>query len=149
MATLSDRFWAKVDRRSPADCWEWQAARNRDGYGVFLLHRQCNRAHRVAYLLERGLIPTGLVVRHRCDTPACCNPDHLELGTQAQNVQDMVERGRQKGPSSARSRSTKLTCAQVEEIRRATGTIKQLGAQYGVHFSTIARIRRGDTWRAS
>lgn len=149
--TFEQRFWSKVDRRGPDDCWEWQACRNRDGYGLFMLQHpeKAERAHRVSYGLHTGAIPDRVVVRHKCDNPACCNPAHLELGTQAQNVQDMVSRGRQKGPSSERSRSTKLTAEQVDQIRRAKGTIKELGTQYGVHFSTIARIRRGDTWRAT
>lgn len=151
MTVLSERFWAKVSRGAPDSCWEWQGCRNRDGYGVFMLSRAqgSDRAHRVSWALLHGPIPSGKVVRHRCDNPSCVNPAHLLLGTQAQNVEDMVGRGRQRGPASERSRSTKLTAEQVAEIRQAEGTIKQLGARYGVHFSTIARIRRAETWRAT
>lgn len=87
-------FWAQV-RRDEA-CWEWQAARNSGGYGWFRFgpSRTSTGAHRVAYELVNGPIPAGLGVLHRCDNPPCCNPAHLFLGTNQDNVTDKVNKGR-------------------------------------------------------
>lgn len=78
-------------------CWEWRGQKSEKGYGVFNAHRLgyvYARAHRAMWEMRNGLIPDGLVIRHRCDNPPCVNPDHLDVGTVAQNQADMVERGR-------------------------------------------------------
>jgi hypothetical protein len=75
-------------------CWEWQRTRNNCGYGRVTVQGKKVLVHRLAYELWVGPIPRGLVVRHRCDNPACCNPAHLEVGTRRENTQDMMRRGR-------------------------------------------------------
>ncbi|MGN6757145.1 MAG: HNH endonuclease [Thermomicrobiales bacterium] len=82
-----DRFWGKVDRRGPNDCWEWQACRNQSGYGIFSVSssQRTARAHRVAYEIEYGPIPAGLVLDHLCRNRACCNPSHMEVVTRGEN----------------------------------------------------------------
>jgi hypothetical protein len=144
---VEKRFWSKVNRRGPDDCWEWQAGlRGTLGYGQFW-HDGTNRnAHRVAYLLERGPIPEGLVVRHQCDNPACVNPAHLELGTYAQNSADMVERGRQNSPIGERHGQRKLTEQQVMEIRSSNEPQQALAVRYGMTQTAIGSVRRGKTW---
>lgn len=108
---LEDRFWSKVDVRSPWECWEWTGTRNylRGGYGTFRESRKSGhrifRAHRLAYELTFGSIPDGLVVRHVCDNPPCVNPLHLLAGTQKENIADMMARGRHNAP-------TKDACAE-------------------------------------
>lgn len=92
--TLEHRFWSKVDKRGPDECWLWMGARNPQGPGYFEGHEYGTAAHRVAYQLVKGPIPQGMVVRHKCDMPPCVNPAHLEIGTRADNVQDRVSRGR-------------------------------------------------------
>ncbi len=90
---LRERFESKI--RVTPGCWHWTAAALPRGYGRFgLPNRKVALAHRMSYELYVGSIPDGMVVRHRCDTPSCVNPDHLELGTQADNVADMMLRGR-------------------------------------------------------
>jgi hypothetical protein len=90
--------------RPPADgCWEWPGDRHARGYGV-IGHGYVTRtrllAHRVSYEIFHGPISDNLVVRHRCDNPPCVHPDHLEVGTQADNLRDMRERGRAAPPPS-------------------------------------------------
>lgn len=81
------------------DCWIWTGSIRNDGYGRYPVNRQWKGAHRVAYELYKGPIPEGLLVRHKCDNPLCINPEHLELGTNKDNVWDMYLRGR--GPDKS------------------------------------------------
>lgn len=82
-------------------CWEWTGWRAH-GYGYFFHEGKDQRAHRVSYELFVGSIPDGLVVMHSCDNRPCVNPDHLSVGTQADNVRDMVAKGRQRNRVAAR-----------------------------------------------
>lgn len=91
---IEARFWAKVSKGKTSECWEWAAGRNEFGYGLFFLNGRRERAHRVSHSLFVGPIPEGMVVRHKCDNPPCINPDHLEVGTQGDNMQDAWTRGR-------------------------------------------------------
>lgn len=130
---------------SPEGCWEWQRSRSRTGYG------QCNvgggkweLAHRVAYKVYVGEIPDGLLVRHKCDNPCCCNPDHLVLGTQKDNMRDCLERGRF---SLGERHATKLTEADVRDILTSNDTNRKLADKYGVCNQLISDIRRGKKWQ--
>lgn len=89
------RFWSKV--RKGDGCWEWQAKRFDNGYGSFAVSRNKNQgAHRVAWELTNGPIPAGMSVLHHCDNRPCVRPDHLFLGTQLDNMRDMLAKGRQR-----------------------------------------------------
>jgi len=116
---MDERFWGYVDKSAGPDaCWPWTAARQDFGYGKFFV-KKVNRkavfegAHRMAWQLTRGDIPSGQCVRHGCDNPPCCNPSHLQLGTQADNADDMAQRNRGRG----RGR-WKLSNEAMEEVRR-------------------------------
>lgn len=92
-----ERFWARVQKGAATECWPWTGAKEANGYGASELLGRKQGAHRVAYslhFLAGEAIPTGLMVRHKCDNKGCCNPEHLETGTHADNMRDMVERGR-------------------------------------------------------
>ncbi|WP_328336805.1 hypothetical protein [Streptomyces violaceus] len=149
--TLADRFWEKVDRGGPDDCWEWTAAVNEHGYGVMRPEGRRTgpgiKAHRVSLMLA-GVDVDSLVVRHSCDNPPCVNPAHLSTGTKADNSADMVARGR--SPRGSRSGASKLTERQVAEIRvrQAAGELHRvLAAEYGISRVTITNIVTGKTWR--
>lgn len=143
-------FWQKVEIGNPSQCWPWKAGLMRGNYGSFFAHGKTWVAHVLAYRLSKGYIPVGYVVRHNCDHRPCCNPNHLIVGTQKDNVHDMIERGRAKLINTAKleyKRRNKLSEHQINEIRRLYGlegnTLEKLAAAYGVHFSTIARLVKG------
>ena len=116
-AGYEEGFWRKVQRDD--GCWMWTAGRDGDGYGSY----RNKRAHRVAWQLTRGPIPDGLVVCHSCDNPACVRPDHLFLGTQQDNIQDMLRKGRR--PPAGR-----LThCKHGHEFTQANTRVARSGAR--------------------
>ena len=144
--TLAERFWEKVDKRGPDECWLWTAAKKDGGYGVMRPEGQRSgptiKAHRVSLLLA-GVDIEGKVVRHRCDNPPCVNPAHLETGTQAENCRDTSERGRHVG-------AARLAPDDVRAIRRrlAAGDLHRVvAAAFGVARSTISAIAEGKAWR--
>lgn len=141
------RFWSKVD--VTPGCWLWTPTRALiNGYGMFTVRAGVQRlAHRLSYELHYGEVPPkGMHVRHRCDEPLCVNPDHLLLGTPADNMRDKVMRGRQaRGESSPMA---KLTDADVREIRAAPdGQGRALARKFGVAFTTVSKIRNGHSWK--
>jgi hypothetical protein len=144
---LVDRFWPKVKKTK--GCWLWMSCRNRQGYGqINVGNKKRVEAHRVAYELTYGPIPDGKVVRHKCDNPRCCRPDHLLLGTYRDNAQDAIERGQM--PSGERHGNAYLTAEKVNQIRnRVASGEKQieLADSFGVSKMTINDIIRGRTWR--
>lgn len=87
------RFWNKVDIRSQYECWEWLGAKWK-GYGTFWMEGKLCRAHRIAWILKYGAISHDAVICHQCDNPGCVNPAHLFVGTQSENIQDSVSKGR-------------------------------------------------------
>ena len=135
------RFWVKVDKRGEDECWEWKASRHPKGYGMFRFNRMSAYAHRIAWMLVYGQIPEGLYVCHRCDNPPCCNPDHLFLGTQKDNMLDSALKGRQR---------IKLSEKDIIEIRRKCTIDRisqiQLAEQFGISNRTISQIVAGDRW---
>jgi hypothetical protein len=152
------KLWARllhyIDRSG--ECWVWTASTSLSGYGriSFVLpdgRRKLLQAHRVMYELVHGPIPAEMVVRHSCDNPPCCRPDHLLLGSQAENVQDMVDRGRHgHGMTIGEDHVlAKLTVGAVVELRRdrvAGATLAVLAARYGIGKTQVARICRGESW---
>ncbi len=93
------RFWTHVDKSG--DCWIWTGARYALGYGAFgPKGTGAMGAHRYSWILAHGEIPTGMLVLHKCDVRCCVNPDHLFLGTQKDNIADMIAKGRRRGRNS-------------------------------------------------
>ncbi len=146
MISTEIRFWSKVKRHSPTECWEWTGAKTKR-YGRFLFMGANRRAHRVCWQLERGPIPGNLLVLHRCDNPSCVNPDHLWLGTDGDNVADMVAKGRHADNHGELNPNAKLTTGEVRLIRASPKGHSVLARHFGVTPQAIYRIRKGLTWR--
>lgn len=153
MSSVEERFWEKVDKRGPDECWEWGATKTRLGYGQLQIDGRSTSAHRVSWELAYGPIPDGLCVCHHCDNPGCVNPTHLFLGTELDNARDRDCKGRQRSPRlvGERNGQAKLTRKQVLEIRRRykKGVMcqRELGVRYGVTQSMISMIVLGKSWK--
>lgn len=92
-----ERFWSNVERRGDSDCWRWLGSKNGAGYGSFSGIGHTTMAHRACWMMHFGSIPPGMVVMHKCDNRECVNPNHLQLGTYRDNIQDAIQKGRFKG----------------------------------------------------
>ena len=145
------RLWKRVVKT--ANCWEWVGYRNSTGYGQIYHNSKLRLTHRVAWELSNGPIPDGMVVCHKCDNPPCCNPDHLFLGTMADNSADMVNKGRHHPVSfkGENNPSHKLTAAQVAEARSVYGAggigYRTLAKRYGVTRTTLKCAITGKSWK--
>lgn len=150
--SVEQRFWTKVIKAGPDECWLWTAYRSAHGHGQFRVTKKPSRvehAHRYAYILSMGPIPEGMVIRHKCDNPPCVNPAHLEVGTHADNVADRVERGRSAiGSANGRAKLSEKTAEGIR-LRYAMGgnTKAQLSREYGVSQRTIADVINGKKWK--
>lgn len=137
--SLRERF-ERVGWTEEGACWLWNGRRDRIGYGVLDYQNRTELAHRIAYTARIGPIPEGHVVRHTCDNPPCVNPEHLLLGTQRENMNDMTERFRF---------HAKLSEKQIQDIRKLFQvgvTQTRIAEHFGVHQSQISRIVRGRAW---
>lgn len=149
-APAEERFWRFVTKGDPENCWEWQGHLSMNGYGhIGVRYGRMQGAHRFSYEMHNGPIPSGLHVRHRCDNPACVNPAHLELGTQQDNVNDMIRRGRGnwRSPKGEASPTAILTEAQAREIKFGSEMGSVLAKRFGISQATVSAIRRGRLWK--
>lgn len=141
------RFEAKIDKSG--SCWLWTASVAGKGYGQMKLPKQRKQeySHRLAYLIYKGPIPEGVYVCHTCDTPRCCNPDHLFLGTSSDNHQDMKSKNRHL--NGTKNSSAKLTDDDVMKIRSclvAGMSQTKIALAFGVQQMAISRIKNGKRW---
>ena len=135
-------------RLDESGCIIWTAYRDRFGYGrIGVKDSNSVLAHRVAYEFYVGPIPEGMGVLHRCDVPACINPEHLFIGTPLDNSNDKVSKGRDRKVTGEKHWKSKLTADQVLEIRGNKGVQDQIARQYGVCQSTISSIKSMKIWR--
>jgi predicted XRE-type DNA-binding protein len=152
MNSMKSRFDAKWSQND-SGCWIWTAGRQSSGYGQFSLkHGHVTGAHRASWLLHRGPVPDGLFVLHRCDNKLCVNPEHLFVGTQAENLADMCRKGRHATDynNGERNSAAKLTAEKVVEIRAlyATGGCYQyeIGERFGLSQPQVSAIVRRASW---
>lgn len=132
-AREAERFKDKVEACPVSGCHLWTGALTSWGYGHLTLRRRTYKAHRISYAEAYGEIPAGMVVRHKCDTPACVNPLHLELGTDADNAADKAVRHRT---------PAKLTDEQVRIIRADPRKYREIAAQFGISVSAVCLIKK-------
>lgn len=148
---IAKLFATRVMDVLPSGCSIWMGGINDQGYGLIRDGKRQKRAHRVAWELANGPIPEGMVVLHNCDIPSCVNPDHLSVGTQAENLKDMFAKHRGKIPSvrGERQGSSKLTADDVREIRRLAASKSQpeIAAMFGIDRSNVSVIVLRKGWK--
>lgn len=142
----------KVDDRT--GCWLWLGNKSGKGYGRIFWKGKVARAHRVIYEIVKSPIPSGLLICHHCDVPACVNPEHLYAGTHVQNQRDKINRGRWRGCPKGKGQKrpgslnpfSKLTEDDVRAIRASALNSLVLAKEYSVSPYTIRSIRRRESW---
>lgn len=144
---LQARFWDRLIR-TPSGCWEWPGKRHPIyGYGFVVVDRREVRAHRLAFELTAGAVPHGLMVCHRCDNRACCNPSHLYAGTHADNMRDMVSRNRQaRGTAHGMSKLTPEAALAIRDRRDAGEPLRRLADEFGVSQQLVCDISKRRRW---
>lgn len=171
-ARVADRFWKQVQKTD--SCWIWTASLNKHGYGKAFYEGKTMSAHRLAYILTYGPVSDGINVCHSCDKDyptndasyrRCVRPDHLFLGTTADNMKDKAQKGRCNSPAGERNGAnlhpdrvargdnngqSKVTSEQVLKMfeeRKAGKSQKELSAEFGIQISTVSRILNGKRWK--
>lgn len=129
------------------ECFKWIGSVNTSGYGRIQIDGQRVLAHRAAYIVFKGEIPEGMKVLHRCDNPRCTNPEHLFLGTQLENIADMMQKNRQYDRTGSKHGKAKLTESDVLAIRADTRSHKEIANDYGIVVGYVGNIKRRLTWK--
>lgn len=141
---LKRRLLAKY-RADNNGCWIWTGSTAHYGHGIISVHGKHALAHRISWTLHHGPIPDGVMICHKCDVPACINPDHLYVGNAKTNSADMVSRNRiARGETSG---TAKLTAKQVIAIRKDDRTRSDIAADFGVSTTMVNNIKSGKAWR--
>ena len=147
---LRERFERRIMPLPWSGCWIWLGGVDKGGYGrigVGGWHGPNILTHRASWEIYKGEIPVGMCVLHKCDTPPCCNPEHLFLGTRIDNVEDMTRKGRRRSGIGERCGAAKLTSEQVLKIRSDNRTLAVIGKEYGICASQASNVRRGLHWK--
>lgn len=144
------KFWSFVNVRSSDDCWGWKGFIDKDGYGRFAGYHSA--ASRIAMMIFVGkVLATEDYVLHTCDLPSCCNLSHLYIGTQLDNMRDMIGKGRSPSRAGEDNGSAKLDSSDVMFIRKLYASGKYsyyyLGDLFEVNHRTIGAVVRGETWK--
>ena len=134
----SETFW------NGTRCHEWIGSLDASGYGEIGIAYKTEKAHRVSWTLAKGRIPDGLAVLHHCDNRKFCNPEHLFLGTRADNVADMI--GKKRQAVGRRRWNAKLSDEAVRYIRNSELSGRTLAEMHAVSPATISEVRTGKLW---
>lgn len=152
LADDGDRFDAAIEMDPNGGCWLWSGASSDFGHGIATVGGELVRAHRHAYERWVGPIPVGMKICHRCDVPPCVNPGHLFVGTQAENLADMVAKGRYvqgrvyRGSSNASAKLTEDDALRIRTAVAAGRSFTDVANDNGVSRHTVRRIATGQGW---
>lgn len=152
------------EKVTESGCWLWMGGLDKDGYGQTHYQGRNVRAHRAAYLLFKGPVTSGLVVMHRCDIPACINPDHLGLGTNAENTEDRTKKGRHRaasgdshymrrnpllrsGSNAPAARLNEMAVLEILRLHSSGITQENLAKKFGITRSGVSAITTRRTWK--
>ena len=141
-------FEGKYTINSASGCWDWNRLKDKDGYGKVGYNYKTYRAHRLSYIINKGEIG-NMCVLHTCDNPSCINPEHLFLGTQKDNMDDMRDKRRNYKAVGFLHGRCKLTKAQIVSIKnrlKDNQTCVSIAIDFNVNERTIGRIKSGDSW---
>lgn len=146
---MSERFFEKIEHITETGCWIWLAGLDKNGYGILGIDRKTTKAHRFSWAFHFGDAGASHVL-HRCDIRCCVNPNHLFLGSHAENMADMKAKNRARGAPGEQNVKAKFTAEQVETIRELISqgfSCNSIAKSLGVVHSTITRIKRGEGWK--
>ncbi len=142
-------YYVKIPE-NPNDCWEWKGGKNENGYGKFHFNGGLMSAHRVSYILYIGEFDRSLYCLHKCDNPECVNPEHLFLGNQNDNINDMKQKGRQREAKGEKNNRSKLTNEEVKEIKMLLlqgKTQVEIAKLFRTTQTNISYIKTGKLWK--
>jgi len=140
--TRTKRFEAKFIPEPNTGCWLWTAARRGAGYGGFRDRGRIRRAHRVSYEIYNNVnVSSGIQVLHKCDTPLCVNPDHIFLGTHADNMKDMALKGR------SNSKINEVTAKEVKKLLHQGCKPKDISKELNINVWTVYDISQRRSWK--
>ena len=142
-------FWRRVARSQNTDeCWNWTGPVGSNGHGLLYFQGSMHAAHRLAYTFGNGPIPAGLMVRHSCDNPSCCNPRHLLVGTTQDNTADRQARQRQaRGERTAGAKLKEADIPRIRERSRSGESYASISRDLGVSWNAIREVAIGRTWK--
>ena len=147
--TFWDRVNSQIKENHAWGCLEFTGCKDECGYGRINRDGKLVRLHRAVWERDHGHIPAGMVVMHSCDNPCCLEPEHLFLGTQAENVADMDRKGRRRTPIGSQQPQAKLTEASVRVVKQRLkdgATCAALAREYGVSDAAIRNVKKGRRW---
>lgn len=142
-------FWARVDRQEPVLCWAWTGVIDADGYGLAALtvdgRQRVYKAHRLALHLSGVDVPGRLLALHSCGHPACCNPHHLRVGDQAENMRDRAREGKYGHRKTRRHAAAEVLA--MREMAASGASFGSVARAFGIDRSAARRICTGATYR--
>lgn len=154
MRTTEERFWEKVDIGNPDQCWLWKGCKKPTGYGLFRSYgyRSMQNAHRFSWILNNNYqkIPVGIVVMHSCDNRGCVNPNHLFLGTQAENILDMRAKNRDAiGERHGKARLNRTDILFIRHWLKRRFNYKFIMDAFGISSSHVYQIKNRKRWASA
>lgn len=148
---VAERFWAKVDKTPghgpDGDCWIWKGSTRSRGYALCTMNGKLVGAHKVSYLINKGEVPEGLCVLHKCDVRSCVRPDHLWLGTVAENNADKIAKGRARNLVGSEHPSSKITEAQAVMILNDPRKYQDIADEHGISIPLVGNIKNRRAWK--